>query len=460
MTATAHDANHATLRPASDAHASTTRSSKRKEPFRTVAAGQGRHLPLRADGLQGKAHIGHMVGPVIFDAIKRYLTYCGYEVTWVVNITDVDDKLINKANERGISMLEVAEENIADYHDNLAALGVDQIDHFPQATEHMRRDHRRSSQALIDKGFAYAVGRRRVLRRRQGPRLRQALQPHARRDAGRRRRRRPTASGTPADFALWKSAKPGEPSWDSPWGKGRPGWHIECSAMSMKLLGETFDIHGGGLDLVFPHHENEIAQSECCHGKPMVEVLAAQRPAAASTRRRQDRRPRANARRAERRATGRASRRQDEPLQRRRRPGRPHRAARAASGSASSCSARTTAARSCSAKRRSKKPASASRRSTASSSATSASPAATSTHLQAADAPRGRGDARSGNDAALDAAAACKAEVPRRDGRRLQHRRRHRRAVRAGQDRQPLLRRAQPRSRRRRQRKPSARSRC
>ena len=219
-----------------------------------------------------KAHIGHMVGPVIFDCIKRYLTYCGYDVNWVVNITDVDDKLIKKANERGISMLDVAEENIADYNGNLTALGVDQIDHFPRATDCMP-EIIQFIEELIEREFAYESDGDVYFDVGKDAAVRQTLESHDRIDA-RRRRRDGDRKRHVADFALWKSAKPGEPSWDSPWGKGRPGWHIECSAMSRKLLGETFDIHGGGLDLMFPHHENEIAQSECCHGKPMVTYWA------------------------------------------------------------------------------------------------------------------------------------------------------------------------------------------
>lgn len=245
--------------------------SKRKEPFETVRAGQV-GIYLCGPTVYDKAHIGHMVGPVIFDCIKRYLAYCGYDVTWVVNITDVDDKLIKKANERDISMFQVAEENIADYLNNLAALGVDQIDHFPRATECMP-DIIRFIECLIDRGFAYPsegdvyfdVGKDPEYGKLSNRTL-DSMQGEG--GAGGDRKR------NVADFALWKTAKPGEPSWDSPWGKGRPGWHIECSAMSKKLLGETFDIHGGGLDLVFPHHENEIAQSECCHAKPMVRYWA------------------------------------------------------------------------------------------------------------------------------------------------------------------------------------------
>jgi cysteinyl-tRNA synthetase len=241
--------------------------SKRKEPFGTVRPGKV-GIYLCGPTVYDKAHIGHMVGPVIFDSIKRYLAYNGYHVTWVVNITDVDDKLIKKANERGITMLAVAEENIADYHHNLAALGVDQIDSFPRATECMP-EIIKFIECLVERGFAYLsdgdvyfdVGKDAEYGKLSNRSV-ESMQGEG--GSGGERKRHV------ADFALWKAAKSGEPSWDSPWGAGRPGWHIECSAMSKKILGETFDIHGGGLDLVFPHHENEIAQSECCHAKPMV----------------------------------------------------------------------------------------------------------------------------------------------------------------------------------------------
>ena len=245
--------------------------SKKKEPFRTVEEGKV-GVYLCGPTVYDKAHIGHMVGPVIFDCIKRYLKYCGYQVTWVVNITDVDDKLINKANDRGITMLEVAEENIADYNGNLAALGVDQIDHFPRATECMP-EIIAIVQSLIDSGYAYESEGDvyfDVTKDREYGKLSNRSLDQVQGDGGGGAERKRSS----ADFALWKSAKPGEPAWESPWAKGRPGWHIECSAMSKKLLGETFDIHGGGLDLVFPHHENEIAQSECCHGKTFATYWA------------------------------------------------------------------------------------------------------------------------------------------------------------------------------------------
>ncbi|MGD0542264.1 MAG: cysteine--tRNA ligase [Tepidisphaeraceae bacterium] len=215
------------------------------------------------------SHIGHMVGPVVFDAIKRYLRFKGWEVNWIVNITDVDDKLIEAAARQNVTVADLAAKYTAEYLDCLHRFGVDSIDRFPKASEHIP-DIIEMCQKLIAGGFAYAVGgnvwfdvakdadygklsNRKVEEQTSGTR---ALEGQGKRN--------------PADFALWKSAKPGEPAWDSPWGKGRPGWHIECSAMSIKYLGETFDIHGGGMDLMFPHHENELAQSECATGKPFA----------------------------------------------------------------------------------------------------------------------------------------------------------------------------------------------
>ncbi len=241
--------------------------SRTKETFEPVQPGKV-GIYLCGPTVYDRAHIGHMVGPVIFDTIKRYLVHSGYDVTWVVNITDVDDKLIKKSRERGISMAEVARENTEDYLNNLAGLGVDQIDRMPKATESMG-EIIAFTQALIDEGYAYEANGDvffDVARDTQYGKLTNrtvdALQGEGGEAAAKKR--------SAADFALWKSAKPGEPAWDSPWGQGRPGWHIECSAMSRSLLGKTFDIHGGGLDLIFPHHENEIAQSECCHHQPMA----------------------------------------------------------------------------------------------------------------------------------------------------------------------------------------------
>ncbi len=243
-----------------------------KEPFQTVQPGRV-GMYVCGPTVYSYSHIGHMVGPVIFDTIKKYLVYSGYEVTWVVNITDVDDKLIQRVLEEGASPSDVAEkvktlaERVtADYLHCLETLGVDGIDQMPRATEHIS-EILKITQGLIEKGFAYPSQGDvyfDVTKSREYGKLShrdpEELQAGARIE--------PSAiKKHPGDFALWKGSKPGEPAWDSPWGPGRPGWHIECSAMSLKLLGEHFDIHGGGLDLVFPHHENEVAQSECYTGK-------------------------------------------------------------------------------------------------------------------------------------------------------------------------------------------------
>ncbi|MGQ0637550.1 MAG: cysteine--tRNA ligase [Planctomycetaceae bacterium] len=239
--------------------------TRQKEDFQTVVPGQV-GMYLCGPTVYKPAHIGHMVGPVIFDTIKRYLTYCGYAVRFVINITDVDDKLIVRAAEKNTTIEKLAREMTEDYFGNLAMMGVDSVDVFPYATEHIP-EMLAIIGRLIEKGYAYpldgdvyfdvakdedygALSHRSIAEVMAGTRV----------EANERKRH-------PADFALWKGSKPGEPSWPSPWGPGRPGWHIECSAMSLKHIGETLDIHGGGLDLMFPHHENELAQSESCTGK-------------------------------------------------------------------------------------------------------------------------------------------------------------------------------------------------
>ncbi len=241
--------------------------TRTKETFEPVVPGKV-GMYLCGPTVYKPSHIGHMVGPTIFDTIKRYLVYSGYDVTWVVNITDVDDKLIAESQARGVPMSEVAEEMTADYKNNLKAMGVDSIDVFPKATEYIGKIIEFISK-LVDKGFAYESDGDVYFEVAKFPEYgklsNRTLDQMSGEGGGTADRKRSNF-----DFALWKSAKPGEPSWDSPWGKGRPGWHIECSVMSGSILGETFDIHGGGLDLQFPHHENEIAQSEACHGKCMA----------------------------------------------------------------------------------------------------------------------------------------------------------------------------------------------
>src|SRR3954470_7877412 len=242
--------------------------SQEKEPFQTVQPGRV-GMYVCGPTVYSPSHVGHMVGPVIFDTVKRYLQYLGYEVTWVVNITDVDDKLIVQAQKEGTTVKELAEWVTADYLACLRALAVDGIDHMPKATEHIA-EIVEITRGLIDRGFAYSSGGDVYFDVTQAPeygklshRDPEELQAGARIE--------PTATKRhPGDFALWKASKPGEPSWESPWGPGRPGWHIECSAMSMKLLGAHFDIHGGGLDLVFPHHENEVVQAESFSGEPFA----------------------------------------------------------------------------------------------------------------------------------------------------------------------------------------------
>jgi cysteinyl-tRNA synthetase len=244
--------------------------TRQKEPF-PKQPGEPVGMYVCGPTVYKPSHIGHMVGPVIFDTVKRYLTYLGYPVTWVVNITDVDDKLIVRARELGTTVKDLAEQMTADYVACLRRLNVTGIDHMPRATEHIP-GMIEMMQGLIETGYAYAAGGDvyfDITRDDDYGKLcnrdPEQLEAGSRIEVSDRKR-------NPGDFALWKSAKPGEPSWDSPWGPGRPGWHIECSVMSMKLLGETLDIHGGGLDLQFPHHENELAQSESYTGKPFARV--------------------------------------------------------------------------------------------------------------------------------------------------------------------------------------------
>jgi len=200
--------------------------------------------------------------------VKRYLEYSGWRVTWVVNITDVDDKIIAESTSRGTTMAKLAEEMTADYLENLASLGVKSIDEMPKATEHIGTIIA-FIEGLIAKDCAYASDGDvyfDVTKDADYGKLTNRSIDQTQGDGGSTAERKRSA----ADFALWKKAKAGEPSWESPWGPGRPGWHIECSAMSKAILGPHFDIHGGGLDLVFPHHENEMAQSESLHDCPMA----------------------------------------------------------------------------------------------------------------------------------------------------------------------------------------------
>jgi cysteinyl-tRNA synthetase len=215
------------------------------------------------------SHIGHARMMVVFDVISRYLRFTGHRVTFVRNFTDIDDKIIRRANQEGVSAREVSERYVQAFRDDIAALGVQPPEVEPKATEHVA-EMIALVESLVARGFAYVVDGDVYFEIRTFPPYGRLsgknlddLLAGARVDVDERKR-------DPRDFALWKAAKPGEPSWPSPWGPGRPGWHIECSAMAMRYLGESFDIHGGGEDLIFPHHECEIAQTEAVTGKPFA----------------------------------------------------------------------------------------------------------------------------------------------------------------------------------------------
>jgi len=218
-------------------------------------------------------HIGHARSAVVFDVIVRYLRYRGFDVKFVRNFTDIDDKIINRANKEGVTWKDIAERYTEEYYKDMDRLGIARADVEPRATEHIA-DMIEIVKALIEKGYAYTVDEGEaqsvyfsVEKFPQYGKLSKKkideLMSGARVDPDERKR-------SPLDFALWKASKPNEPWWESPWGKGRPGWHIECSAMSLRHIGETLDIPGGGADLIFPHHENEIAQSEAYTGKPFA----------------------------------------------------------------------------------------------------------------------------------------------------------------------------------------------
>jgi cysteinyl-tRNA synthetase len=214
-------------------------------------------------------HIGHARSAIVFDAIYRYLKYRGYEVTFVRNFTDIDDKIIKRANEQGVDCKAIAEKYIDEFNVDMGKFGLEKPKFEPRATEHISEMIQLIS-TLIEKGYAYrsegdvffSVEKFREYGKLSKRNL-EEMQAGARVGIDEKKQ-------NPLDFALWKASKPGEPFWESPWGKGRPGWHIECSVMSQKYLGETLDIHGGGKDLIFPHHENEIAQSEAATGKPFA----------------------------------------------------------------------------------------------------------------------------------------------------------------------------------------------
>ncbi len=242
--------------------------NRKKEPLVPLT---DNHIKLYVCGITSYdfCHIGHARSALAFDMIVRYLRHRGYTVTYIRNFTDIDDKIINRAAEQGVSAAALAQRFIDEFYVDMDKLGVERPTLEPRATEHIQEMIDLISE-LIAKGLAYQAGTdvyysvngfpeygklsgRNLTDMQAGARI--AINDN---------------KTNPMDFVLWKGSKPGEPTWDSPWGPGRPGWHIECSAMSRKYLGDTFDIHGGGQDLVFPHHENEVAQSEGASGHSSV----------------------------------------------------------------------------------------------------------------------------------------------------------------------------------------------
>lgn len=214
-------------------------------------------------------HIGNARPFIIFDTMRRYLEYRGYKVTFVQNFTDIDDKMIKRANAEGITVKELGERFINEYFEDSHALGIHEASVHPKATENIDAIID-IVKKLVDNGYAYEVnGNVYFSAKKFGGYGKLSKQPLEDLEAGARIDISDEKNDA-MDFALWKAQKPGEPAWESPWGMGRPGWHIECSAMANKYLGETIDIHSGGQDLIFPHHENEIAQSECANGKPFA----------------------------------------------------------------------------------------------------------------------------------------------------------------------------------------------
>ena len=239
--------------------------TKQKAPFQTIIPGKVK-MYVCGPTVYNYLHIGNFRGAIFFNLVRNWLDKSGYEVTYVYNYTDVDDKIINKANEEGVEAIEISERYIQEFEKDFNALKLTPHDHNPKVTEFMPQiisfveDLVKNKMAyVVDGEVFFEIKNFSTYGKLSGKKL-EDLEAGARVEVDSRKH-------NPADFVLWKPAKPGEPSWDSPWGKGRPGWHIECSAMIQSILGDTIDIHGGGIDLIFPHHENEIAQGEGRTGK-------------------------------------------------------------------------------------------------------------------------------------------------------------------------------------------------
>lgn len=242
--------------------------TRKKEEFKPITPGEVK-MYVCGPTVYNYFHIGNGRTFIVFDTIRRYLEYKGYKVEFIQNFTDIDDKMIKKANEEGTTVAHIGDKYISEYYKDADGLNIKRASTNPRATEYID-DIIEFVSGLIEKGYAYEVDGDVYFRTKQfdgyGKLIKQSLedlQSGARINVDERKE-------DPMDFALWKSQKPGEPAWESPWGLGRPGWHIECSCMAKKLLGETIDIHAGGMDLAFPHHENEIAQSEALTGKPFA----------------------------------------------------------------------------------------------------------------------------------------------------------------------------------------------
>ena len=239
--------------------------SRKKEKFETIEPGKVR-MYVCGPTVYADAHLGHAMSALVFDIVRRYLEYKGYEVRYVMNFTDVDDKIINKANDLKVDPFSLAQQYIDSYSRNLESLNIKPATVHPRATEDIPRIIEMIEQLIaneaayaVDGDVYFSVDEDEDYGKLSGRSLK-TMNAGSRIQVDERKEH-------PMDFALWKSAKPGEPAWDSPWGPGRPGWHIECSAMNMAHLGDQIDIHGGGNDLIFPHHENEIAQTESVTGK-------------------------------------------------------------------------------------------------------------------------------------------------------------------------------------------------
>jgi cysteinyl-tRNA synthetase len=244
--------------------------TRQKDIFEPLKPGQV-SMYVCGPTVYSQAHVGHAMSALVFDIIRRYLEYRGYTVQHVMNYTDVDDKIIQRANQEGVEPIKLAERYIEEFKHHIVDLNILPATVYPRASQEipqivaMVRELGESGYAYeVDGDVYFRVNHSADYGRLSGRKL-EDMQAGARIGVDERKEH-------PMDFALWKAAKPGEPAWDSPWGKGRPGWHIECSAMNLHHLGEQIDIHGGGNDLIFPHHENEIAQTECLTGKPFARL--------------------------------------------------------------------------------------------------------------------------------------------------------------------------------------------